>query len=588
MSIMSGVETSSMRRVVCRFDAIRRIPLSLTLLLGVAGTVASAQEYSLTWRPIGSTVVYNQRAGVSSGPVSALWFTPNGTSLEVELDSGRLFRSTNFESWQPVTSSLGRTSAAMRPVNRLPEPGARAASPPNATYRTFAYGRSLWRSDDAGRTWRNLISAGSVQLAGTRVLTVALSPTDEDRIAIATDEGVWFSVDGGDTWNSLNPGLPNLNLTRLLAAPRAGRGLLAEWSGQVVEWLPGAKSAWQATRIPAPARLQMRWQDPSHPQVLLEARSTDRARVFRSRDNGATWEDYTSDLPARQVFGLTADYLTGATYIATERGVFYTVNSFESNALPSSWVRLGGNLPAAKALDLLLDDGGNFLYVSLAGEGVYLTYAPHRRRNPVAISAADLDTKTAAPGALITVVGTRVRQAQAGGRNAPVLAATNEETQLQLPYDLALNTPVLELATDTTPLRVGLELAETSPVIFTDREGAPLILDAETGELLDPAKPIASGSRIQILASGLGRVEPAWPAGEPAPFQDPPKVVAPVRVWLGQVTLNVLRAELAPGYVGFYLVEAQLPPILDRGQPSLRIEAGGRLSSPIRLLTAGN
>lgn len=566
-----------------------RVKIATAGLFAVLATSLAAQEFAVNWRPIGSTVVYHQRAGVSGGGVSGLWFTPNGTSLEVELDSGRLFRSTDLETWQSATVSLGRLSNAARPVNRLPESGARVATPLSATYRAYAYGRALWKSDDSGRTWRNLISNGTVQLVGSRVTAVALSPTDEDRLAIATDEGVWMSIDGGETWNSLNQGLPNLNITRLLAAPRAGRGLLAEWSGEVIEWVPGAKSAWLATSIASPARTQIRWQDASRPQAQLEVRSTDRAHLFRSLDGGNRWDDYTSDLPARQIFGLTADLATGATYVATERGVYYTVNTFESNALPSSWVRLAGNLPTTKAWDVMLDAGSSFLYVSLAGEGVYLTHAPHRRRSPVAISSGDLETRTAAPGALITVLGSRVKQAQIGGRTAPVLSATNEESQLQLPYDLSLNNPLLELTADGQPVfRLGVELAETAPAIFTDREGAPLILDSESGELLDPSAPLRAGARIQILATGLGRVEPAWPAGEPAPAENSPKVVAPVRVWLGPLTLNVLRSELAPGYVGFYLVEAQLPPVLDRGVSSLRIEAAGRISTPIRLLTAGN
>ena len=73
------------------------------------------------------------------------------------------------------------------------------------------------------------------------------------------------------------------------------------------------------------------------------------------------------------------------------------------------------------------------------------------------------------------------------------------------------------------------------------------------------------------------------PAGTPAPQENSPRVLAPVRVWFNGQTLEVLRSELAPGYVGFYLVEVKLPPILDRGIAPLAVEAGAAMSNTILL-----
>jgi len=60
-------------------------------------------------------------------------------------------------------------------------------------------------------------------------------------------------------------------------------------------------------------------------------------------------------------------------------------------------------------------------------------------------------------------------------------------------------------------------------------------------------------------------------------------VEAPVRAWLGSVPLAVRRAILAPGYAGFYLVEAELPALLDEGIHELVVEAGGIRSNPVRI-----
>jgi uncharacterized protein (TIGR03437 family) len=59
-------------------------------------------------------------------------------------------------------------------------------------------------------------------------------------------------------------------------------------------------------------------------------------------------------------------------------------------------------------------------------------------------------------------------------------------------------------------------------------------------------------------------------------------VVAPVRAYLDQIPVEVSRAVLAP-YVGFYLIEIQLPRIVNAGPAELYIEADGQPSNKVRL-----
>ncbi|MBM3760672.1 MAG: hypothetical protein FJW36_10545 [Acidobacteria bacterium] len=577
---------------MCRIDTLmwtkrRGLILTLGLITLAATGYAQGYEFALNWRAIGTTVVYNSRAGFSSGPVAGAWFGVDGRSVEIQLRNGKLYRTEDFENWQPVATAAARAGLSAKIVNTLPEPGAKAFASPGNGYRAYAAGQWLWRSDDGGRHWTNLIAAGDTQLIGKNVQALAISPLDPDRVIAATNEGLWLSSDGGGAWISLNPGLPNLRLTRLVAAPQGGRGLVAEWeNGELVEWLPGAKAAWVTRGEAATVRNPSKWVDGERPEIQLEIRVTDRAHVYRTRNGGTQWDELTSDLPAQQITGISADRASGAIYLATERGVYYTLNSLETASGPTSWIRLGGNLPKEAALDVMLNEGGNFLYVSLMGEGVFLTYAPHRRRSPALISAGDMNSRGAAPGGLMSIMGAKLTDVQLSGRKVPILSATADETQVQIPYDAEIPSPTLEVNTGSGPQRMDLELSETAPVIFTDRDGAPLLLDAESGELLDPTLALKAGMKVQILLTGLGKVEPAWPAGVPAPAQNAPKVVAPVRVWLNGVTLEVSRAELAAGYVGFYAVETKLPPVVDEGYAVLRVEASGRYSNSIRIRTA--
>jgi uncharacterized protein (TIGR03437 family) len=108
-------------------------------------------------------------------------------------------------------------------------------------------------------------------------------------------------------------------------------------------------------------------------------------------------------------------------------------------------------------------------------------------------------------------------------------------------------------------------------------------MNADTGLMLDAGKPARSRARLQVLVSGLGRVTPNWPVGLAAPLHDPPQVIVPVRAYLEREPLNVVRATLAPGYVGLYLVEVEVPAIVNRGSAEFYMQAGEELSNRVRI-----
>jgi uncharacterized protein (TIGR03437 family) len=110
-----------------------------------------------------------------------------------------------------------------------------------------------------------------------------------------------------------------------------------------------------------------------------------------------------------------------------------------------------------------------------------------------------------------------------------------------------------------------------------------MLLDADSGMVLDSSTPARAGGRIQLLATGLGRVKPAWPTGLPAPIEDPPAVIARVNAFLDGVPLDVSQATLAPGYIGFYLIEVQLPPFVNNGPAELYLEVESQLSNRVRI-----
>jgi len=230
-----------------------------------------------------------------------------------------------------------------------------------------------------------------------------------------------------------------------------------------------------------------------------------------------------------------------------------------------------------------LDEAGNQLYVAVDGFGVFAAPAPHRFLSIDVVNSADFSRRPAAPGSLLTVLGGRLVRAQAGLLDVPVLQASDAESQIQVPFEVAGNSARLALELTRGRLTLDVPLAEVSPAIFVDRDGAALLLDAESGALLDTRSPARAGARVQVLATGLGKVTPPWPTGRAAPLREPPGVTAKVEAYLNGAPVEVTRATLAPGYIGFYLVEVQLPPLVNGGPGALYLEAAGRQSNHVRI-----
>jgi uncharacterized protein (TIGR03437 family) len=200
------------------------------------------------------------------------------------------------------------------------------------------------------------------------------------------------------------------------------------------------------------------------------------------------------------------------------------------------------------------------------------------------LNAADLTQRPAAPGGLLTIFGAELSGVSVGALTAPVLASGGRESQIQVPFEASGERLELALETRQGLARLRYPLATVSPAIFVDR-GGPLVLDAGSGRLLGAAFPARAGSQVLVLATGLGRVQPEWPTGLPAPLENPPATVRPVRALLNGIPLKVVSSTLAGGYVGTYIVQAEIPSAINFGVGELTLEVGGRLSNAVRIFT---
>jgi uncharacterized protein (TIGR03437 family) len=325
--------------------------------------------------------------------------------------------------------------------------------------------------------------------------------------------------------------------------------------------------------------------DAAEPRVALAALSGNGVHVLRTTNTGTFWDPLDGNLPDVPARAVAAERASGAIYLATDRGVFYAQADLENpSAAPVAWTNVSENLPAAPATDVRLDPAGVQLYIALDGYGVFAAAAPHRARSLRVVNAADFSTRPAAPGSLLSVIGARVSEARGGNLDYPVLAVLGGDSQIQVPFEAVGPNVALALTTPAGTVSRGIAVQPVSPAILVGRDGLPTIYDADSGEPVDLRNAARSNGRIQIMATGLGRVRPDWPSGLAAPLENPPAAAAAVGVFLDGAPMRVTRAVLAPGYVGFYIIEAELPAIANAGPSELYVSAGGQESNRVQIV----
>jgi len=613
---------------------IRRSTIWLALLLSPA--------LFAEWRRLGNAAIDLRLSGLATGPIERAGWSADGERIFASAPMGGWMASEDGESWkaaldEPVTQIAGI-------ADRLPEPGATVAGTARAGW-LYAAGQHVWRSEDGGRSWRNLTMWKLTSLLGGPARAVAVRPGVAEEIIVAAATGLWKSVDGGTSWSSLNAGLPQLPVRRIVSLPREASGLRvamlapATVTPAVFEWAPGERTAWQpvggvlAVEQEAKAALSREfgalittiaiggevvyagaadgrvfvsldrgasWMpparnegaavesfviDPQEPRRALVALRREGAGpvVLQTTNGGLFWYDISSGIGASAAYGVAADFRSGAVYAATAAGVLWTTTDLTALAIPAPWKKMDGALPEGPVLDVKIDALGQTVYAAVHGHGIFYGAAPHKQSTIRVVSAADWAERPAAPGALVSILGAKLTGVRAGGRPATVLSAGERESQVQLPFDLDGPTVTLALEAGGTIVPTVLPLRPAAPAILVDRDGTPMLMDSATGALIDAQNPSRSGSVLQVLASGLGRVRPDWPAGVAGPAENQPAVVTQVKAWLDGAPVEVVKAVLAPGYVGFYLVEVKLPDVVNAGTSELFLEAGNSTTNRVRL-----
>ena len=196
----------------------------------------------------------------------------------------------------------------------------------------------------------------------------------------------------------------------------------------------------------------------------------------------------------------------------------------------------------------------------------------------VAIFGTDLasDTQVAAAVPLPTALGDT--SVTFNNIPAPLFFVSGTQINAQVPFELLSGG-----GTVTAQVRRGSEasaaqpiaIAAVSPAIFTLNQqgtGPGAILHAEDFQLVSESAPARPGEFLLIFCTGLGPVQPEVQSGAVAPNIPPlAETLSTPLVNIAGMAADVTFSGLAPGFVGLYQMNVQVPPGVPSGTQSVEI-----------------
>lgn len=237
----------------------------------------------------------------------------------------RVFKTTDAgSSWADVTNGI--TNVQISVVRVDPTNGLVVYV---GGYNPVARSLSLYRSADGGASWRLLgwpFTGGDLDRP---VFSLAVDPTNGQRLFVGTSTNILRSTDAGTSWTSLG-GLPAAAV-RSIHVDRTNAQVVYEASDAGVYRSSDGGTTWTLSSNGLPttpvgnqsvARTHDLVIDPSDPRVLyvVVAPASGGELVFRSTDASATWSSASGGLPADVIRGLAIDPLNPRVLYAALNG----------------------------------------------------------------------------------------------------------------------------------------------------------------------------------------------------------------------------------------------------------------------------
>lgn len=269
-------------------------------------TLASAAR-SLRWRSVGPALI--------SGRISDLAIHPTKRSTwYVATASGGLWKTTNAgTSFDPIFDDEGSFALGVVTLSPCNPNVVWVGSGENNSQRSVSYGDGVYKSEDGGRSWRNMGLEESSQIG-----SIVIDPRDCNTVYVAAhgpvfngggQRGLYKTTDGGETWDLvletenewtgvnevvMDPRNPDVLIASTWQRARRQFGYIAGGPGSGIMRSTDAGETWVSSGRGLPSgeigRIGLA-QSPVNPDVvyaIVEAASN--GGFYRSTDNGVSWQ----------------------------------------------------------------------------------------------------------------------------------------------------------------------------------------------------------------------------------------------------------------------------------------------------------
>jgi len=181
------------------------------------------------------------------------------------------------------------------------------------------------------------------------------------------------------------------------------------------------------------------------------------------------------------------------------------------------------------------------------------------------LNAATFQQDALAPGSLVSLFGNNLNGATVQFDGIPAFVFYNSSSQLnlQVPWELEgkSSTAVTVTANSITSAPQAVAVGPADPGIFSlgAPQGGQGAIVTLAGIVVDANSPAHAGDYLEIYANGLGPVNSPPQSGAVAISSPPSKLIGNLVATIGGVPASVVFAGLAPGYIGLYQVNVQVP-----------------------------